>query len=160
MNGTPRPAEYTASSCTPSPTVSCAAATDRMALRMGPMHGVHPKANAMPTRIAPKNPAGLLVGLHALLVVEPADLQHAHHVEAEQDDDDAGNLAEQLQVLHQQRADGRGRCAKRNEDEEKPSTKASDMMTARRRFVPDDASAAAAPVPRISSSVTPDTNER
>ena len=41
---------------------------------------------------------------------------------------------------------------------EKPRTKASDMMTAR-RFVPEDASAAAAPVPRISSSVTPDTNE-
>ena len=43
---------------------------------------------------------------------------------------------------------------------EKPSTKASDMMTARRRFVPEDASAAAAPGARISSSVTPDTNER
>jgi hypothetical protein len=32
------------------------------------------------------------------------------------------------------------------------------MMTAR-RFVPDDAIAAAAPVPRISSRVTPDTND-
>ena len=42
---------------------------------------------------------------------------------------------------------------------EKPSTKASDMMTAR-RFAPAAARPPTAPVPRISSSVTPDTNER
>src|SRR5262245_11022955 len=43
---------------------------------------------------------------------------------------------------------------------EKSMTKASDMMTARRRFVSEDVTAAAAPAPRVSSSGTPDTNER
>src|SRR5688500_13834642 len=41
---------------------------------------------------------------------------------------------------------------------EKPSTKASDIMTAR-RFALAEVRAAAAPAPRISSRVTPETNE-
>src|SRR4051812_7949681 len=47
-NGMPRPAEYTASSPAPLVTVASLAATDRMAARIGPMHGVQPNANASP----------------------------------------------------------------------------------------------------------------
>ncbi len=43
---------------------------------------------------------------------------------------------------------------------EKPSTKASDMMTALRRDAGRRADGAPVPVPRISSSVTPDTKDR
>ena len=49
-NGTPRPSEYAARRPTPWATVSCCDAYNRMAPRMGPMHGVQPNANASPTR--------------------------------------------------------------------------------------------------------------
>ena len=38
-------------------------------------------------------------------------------MQAEENDDDAGNLAEQREVLHQQGADRRGRGSQRNEDD-------------------------------------------
>ena len=47
-NGIPSPAEYTASSPAPFATVASLAATDRIAARIGPMHGVQPNAKARP----------------------------------------------------------------------------------------------------------------
>ena len=47
------------------------------------MHGVHPNANAMPTSVAPINPAGPAIRLHALLLIEPVDAQQPHRVQAE-----------------------------------------------------------------------------
>src|SRR2546429_3489068 len=48
--GMASPAEYTARRRTPRAIVSLAAASARTAVRMGPMQGVHPKANAKPSR--------------------------------------------------------------------------------------------------------------
>ena len=53
-NGTASPAEYIASSAAPSVTVSRVPATDKIAPSIGPIHGVHPKANAIP--ISPDAP--------------------------------------------------------------------------------------------------------
>jgi hypothetical protein len=57
-NGMASPNEYAASSWTPSPIVRCVPAMARMPARIGPMHGVHPKAKAIPTSVAPMNQAG------------------------------------------------------------------------------------------------------
>ncbi len=48
--GIARPAEYAASSKTPRKIVSLAAASASTVARIGPMHGVQPKANANPSR--------------------------------------------------------------------------------------------------------------
>jgi len=47
------PAEYTASRPAPFVTVASAAATDRIAARIGPMQGVQPNANRQPHHIGP-----------------------------------------------------------------------------------------------------------
>ena len=47
-NGTPRPSEYTASRSAPRAAPPEAAARVRIAANTGPMHGVHPAANAIP----------------------------------------------------------------------------------------------------------------
>ena len=49
-NGTASPAEYTANSNIPLAIVSLAAASANTAVRIGPMQGVHPNANAKPRR--------------------------------------------------------------------------------------------------------------
>ena len=49
-NGTPSPSEYVDSNTTPLATVADVALTVRIAPRMGPMQGVHPKPNANPSR--------------------------------------------------------------------------------------------------------------
>ena len=81
------------------------------------MHGVQPNANAMPTSIAPTKPAGRCDRLHPLFLVQPLDAQHAHRVQAEDDDDRAGDPAEHRQPRHQELADGARRRAERDEDE-------------------------------------------
>src|ERR1700687_115592 len=60
-NGTARPAEYTARSKTPRATVSLAAANASTVARIGPMHGVQPKANAKPSKKPLNMPGFLLV---------------------------------------------------------------------------------------------------
>ena len=55
------------------------------------MHGVHPNANAMPTSMAPNEPAGRRDDLQPLFLIQPLDSQHAHRVQSENDDDGAGD---------------------------------------------------------------------
>jgi hypothetical protein len=61
QDGTAKPAEYTANSKTPRAIVSLAAASASTVVRIGPMHGVQPKANAKPSRKPLQIPGWVLV---------------------------------------------------------------------------------------------------
>ena len=128
------------------------------------MHGVQPNAKARPTRIAPSGPAGLRVDLHALLAVQPPDPQHAHRVQAEDDDHDARRSFRAMrQPLHQELAERAGRGAERDEHERE----AEDEEERGEEHAPARAGAPRPPPPRrgaavpcISSSVTPEMYDR
>ena len=53
-NGTARPSEYAEQQQTPRDTSACVAAYVRMLPRIGPMHGVQPAPNAIPTSSVPR----------------------------------------------------------------------------------------------------------
>lgn len=54
MNGIPRPREYALSNAIPFPIVSEVLAYKRMEASIGPMQGVQPAANTIPTNIEPR----------------------------------------------------------------------------------------------------------
>ena len=60
--------------------------------RIGPMHGVQPNANATPTSIAPRGPAGLRCAWTRFSFSSSRDAEKPHRVQAEDDEQDAGDL--------------------------------------------------------------------
>src|SRR6266576_394059 len=128
--GMASPAEYTARRRTPRAIVSLAAASARTAVRMCPMQGVHPKANAKPSRkplqipgcamllrrctsrlsqrakAGPKNP----IRESEKKSKDHSDAQfeldeRADEVQAKEKNQCAGNGSQEIAVLFQERAD-------------------------------------------------------
>ena len=62
----------------------------------------------------------LALGLDPLLLIEPLDPQHAHRVQAEDDDHRSRELPEQRLLSQDEVANRRGRRTERHEDERKP----------------------------------------
>ena len=81
------------------------------------MHGVQPNAKAMPINIAPSGPAGLRCACTRFSVSRNASRNTPHRVQADDDQQDAGDLAEERQPREQELADRRGRRAERDEDD-------------------------------------------
>src|SRR6266576_2584976 len=105
--GMASPAEDTARRRTPRAIVSLAAASARTAVRMGPMQGVHPKANAKPIRKPLQIP-----GCAMLLRRCTSRLsQRAKEVQAKEKNQCAGNGSQEIAVLFQERADSARRSA-------------------------------------------------
>ena len=69
--GMASPAEYTVSKRIPRAIVSLAAASARTAVRIGPMQGVHPKANANPSRKPLQIPGCVMRQVVAQFAIQP-----------------------------------------------------------------------------------------
>ena len=78
----------------PLPRSAVVALIVRMTPSTGPMQGVQPKAKASPRQEGADDAAALDVGMEPRLALEQVQRQEAGEVQAEQEDDDAGQDAE------------------------------------------------------------------
>ena len=134
------------------------------------MHGVQPNANEMPDDHRADHAGGLGVGLDARFVQQERDLEDPDGVQAEDDQQHAGDLAEDGEPFHQELAEVSGGGAEGHEhereaeDEEQRGDDAPGASACRPLTPLDTATvpprAAATGMPRISSSETPEMNDR
>ena len=82
---------------------------------MGPMHGVHPNANASPMTYAPHR-ADRLGDVQPLLAVQERDRRDAEEMQTHDDDDDPGDGGERTRVGADERTNHAGARTKRHKD--------------------------------------------
>ena len=91
------------------------AARPRMPPSTGPMQGVHPAANAIPTSADPRIADRLALQMQPALLGQQPDLEHAEAQQAEQDDQHAAHPLEPDLVVVERAAQRGGAGAEQDE---------------------------------------------